>query len=86
MHKVITGQTCPPVLNGQTGDSSRLRAFVVKPAPDPPRRHKDAKNHEAFSNSGHAGSVRSQGPPRSLVSVVKFFLVAAGLLCVYRCS
>src|SRR5437763_10925175 len=28
-----------------------LRAFVVKPVPNSPRRHEDAKNHEAFSIS-----------------------------------
>src|SRR5439155_5867851 len=33
----------------QLGDSSRLRAFVVKPASNPPRRHEDARNHELFS-------------------------------------
>src|SRR5437867_2022170 len=37
--------------NQKLGASSRLRAFVVKPAPNPPRRHEDAKNHAAFSIS-----------------------------------
>src|SRR5207247_2246117 len=35
----------------QTKNLAIFRVFVVKPSPNPPRRHEDAKNHEGFSIS-----------------------------------
>ena len=60
------------------GDSSRLRAFVVKPDPDPPRRHEDAKNHEAFSVSRKILS--------RLRRVFGLLVVAAAVLLLGACA
>jgi len=60
------------------GDSSRLRAFVAKPDPDPPRRHEDAKNHEAFSISRKILS--------SLRRVFGLLVVAAAVLSLVACA
>src|SRR5206468_7261293 len=43
-------------------DSSPLRTFVAEPAPDPPRRHEEAKNHEALSISRKIPSVSPRSP------------------------
>ena len=56
-------------------DSSRLRALVVEPAPNPPRRHEDAKKHEAFSISREipSGSPRSPGAAGSRLVKISVF-------------
>jgi len=51
-----------------------LRAFVVKPTPNSPRRHEDAKNHEEFSISRKILSKNAE--ENSFQPVKDFALVA----------